>query len=121
MRFTGIGSLATLEILAKFFRGVKDKSVEAVRLQALGDTANARSHYDAAAKSYRRAITLFSQVGNKVVSVRPITPPIASSCVRSLLIDWQIKERTWTWQRRLPARSSGGLRAQRLAPPPQIF
>jgi transposase len=58
---------------------------------------------------------------NLVVSVRPITPPIASSCVRSLLIDWQIEERTWTWQRRLPARSSGGLRAQRVAPPPQIF
>jgi peptidase YpeB-like protein len=45
------------------------------------------------------------------VSVRPITPPIVSLRVRRSLIDWKIKERTWTWRRRLPARSSGGLLA----------
>jgi tetratricopeptide (TPR) repeat protein len=65
-QFTGLGGPALLEAALGAARKAGQASLEAECLQALGDLAQARSHYDTARTRYQDALPLFREAGDPV-------------------------------------------------------
>lgn len=66
MRFTGLGSIATMERIAAIALGAGLTKVAAQCFEGLGHIALARSHYDSARAYFEKALPLYQSIGNVV-------------------------------------------------------